>query len=54
MKNEKVLVIGANGTVGTELVKLLKAQGVEVKATTSKAVYVKDGVEYAHVDLGKG
>ncbi len=32
----KVLVIGANGTVGTELVKLLKAKGQSVAEATSK------------------
>ena len=33
----KILVIGANGTVGTALVPLLKARGHEVASTTSRA-----------------
>ncbi|MCC7441801.1 MAG: SDR family oxidoreductase [Bdellovibrionales bacterium] len=35
---EMMLVIGANGTVGSELVGLLRKQNFRVRATTSKAV----------------
>jgi uncharacterized protein YbjT (DUF2867 family) len=56
MKNEnlKTLIVGASGTVGSEIVKILKAQGVNVKATTSKAAHTKAGVEYVHVNLATG
>jgi len=37
MIKETVLVVGASGMVGTELVKLLKAEGVNVRSATSKA-----------------
>lgn len=54
MKNEKILIVGANGTVGTEIVKILKSQGYALKATTSKASHVKDGVEFVQVNLATG
>jgi len=38
MKTEKVLVVGASGTVGSELARLLKRQGVHVRTTTSRKV----------------
>lgn len=37
MKNETVLVVGASGMVGSEIVRLLKAQGAKVRSTSSKA-----------------
>lgn len=36
MQKELILVVGASGTIGTELVKLLKASGHAVRSTTSK------------------
>ena len=48
----KTLVIGANGTVGTELVKLLTAQGHDVRKATSKAV--KDPAHEVHLNLVSG
>ncbi|WP_342618622.1 SDR family oxidoreductase [Rhodoferax sp. GW822-FHT02A01] len=48
----KTLVIGANGTVGTELVKLLIAQGHDVRKATSKAV--KDPARDVHLNLVSG
>lgn len=38
MNDEKVLVVGATGTVGSGIVKLLKEQGYQVRSTTSKVV----------------
>ncbi len=54
MKTEKILIVGANGTVGSEIVKILKASGHAIKATTSKAALTQDGVEYVKVDLATG
>lgn len=54
MKNEKILIVGANGTVGTELVRILKSEGQKIKSTTSKESYIKDGVEYSQVNLATG
>lgn len=36
MKSETILVIGSSGTVGTELVRLLKAEGHHVRSATSQ------------------
>jgi uncharacterized protein YbjT (DUF2867 family) len=52
MKKDLVLVIGASGTVGGELVNLLKKQGFRTRATTSKPVPSTD--ELAHVNLATG
>lgn len=59
----KILVIGANGTVGTELVKLLNNSGEQVLAATSKKeagpgqvhfnVQTKEGLENAFKDVSK-
>jgi uncharacterized protein YbjT (DUF2867 family) len=46
------LVIGANGTVGTELVRLLAEQGHAVRKATSKAV--TDPAREVHVNLASG
>jgi uncharacterized protein YbjT (DUF2867 family) len=52
MKNELVLVVGASGTVGSELVSLLKKQGYKTRATTSKQV--KPTEELVHINLATG
>lgn len=36
MKNDLILVVGSSGTVGSEVVQILKAQGHQVRSTTSK------------------
>ena len=53
-QNRKILVIGASGTVGSELVKLLKAQGLSVRATTSKKVTLTEGLVHADLVTGEG
>lgn len=52
MKKDLILVIGASGTVGTELMKQLKQNGYAVRATTSKSV--KSSNELVHVNLATG
>lgn len=47
----QILVIGANGTVGTELVKILKSKGHQVRSATSKT---KTTAEQVHVNLLTG
>ncbi len=37
MKKELILVVGATGFVGSELVKILKADDYAVRGTTSKS-----------------
>lgn len=51
MKMSKILVIGANGTVGTELVRLLSDQGHDVMRTTSRAPETAQDV---HLNLATG
>lgn len=51
MKQELTLVVGASGTVGTELVELLKAAGHRVRATTSQK---PKSAEQAQVNLATG
>lgn len=51
MKKETVLVLGASGTVGSGLVKLLKADGYTVKCVTSKPATQPEQV---HVNLATG
>ncbi|HXH31363.1 MAG TPA: NAD(P)H-binding protein [Bacteriovoracaceae bacterium] len=36
MKKESILIVGASGTVGSEISRILKAQGHSVRGTTSK------------------
>ena len=45
---EKILVVGANGTVGKELVRLLRLEGKQVFETTHRAA---SGSHQRHVDL---
>jgi uncharacterized protein YbjT (DUF2867 family) len=56
MKNELILVVGASGTVGTELLSLLKKQGFRTRATTSKQVnqQVRSSEELVHMNLATG
>lgn len=51
MQKDTILVLGASGTVGSELVKLLKEQGYNVKSATSKTPSRPDQV---HVNLVTG
>lgn len=51
MKNETILVIGASGTVGSELVKQLKSEGYKVRTTTSKEPKSADAVK---IDIATG
>lgn len=54
MKNERILVIGASGTVGSELVKLLRRSGHAVRATTSKPVAGTDDLIHVNLATGEG
>lgn len=51
MKNELILVVGSSGTVGTELVRILKADGYKVRGTTSKK---SNDPDVAHLNLATG
>lgn len=51
MKKDTVLVVGASGTVGSEVVRLLKAEGLNVRTTTSKQPQDASAV---HVNLVTG
>lgn len=53
MKNETILVVGASGTVGSEIVRLLKKDGYKVRATTSKHVPTRNS-ELVHLNLATG
>jgi|NOAtaT_6_FD_contig_41_6763257_length_1755_multi_6_in_0_out_0_3 uncharacterized protein YbjT (DUF2867 family) len=50
--NDLVLVVGASGTVGSEVVSQLKKLGYKVRSTTSKPVVATD--ELVHVNLATG
>jgi uncharacterized protein YbjT (DUF2867 family) len=50
----RILVIGASGLVSSEVVRILKSQGHTIRATTSKAPGVRDGVEYVHANVLTG
>jgi uncharacterized protein YbjT (DUF2867 family) len=52
MKQETILIVGASGTVGTELTKLLKAQGHTVRGTTSQTP--SEGKVHLNVATGEG
>ncbi|MCB0415702.1 MAG: SDR family oxidoreductase [Bdellovibrionales bacterium] len=51
MSKEKVLVIGASGTVGSLIVQKLKEKGYQVSAATSKPVKSEEQVQ---IDLASG
>lgn len=51
MKNETVLIVGASGTVGSEIAKILKAEGHNVRLTTSRKPAHKEQVQ---IDLLTG
>lgn len=53
-KNETVLIVGASGTVGSELVRLLKADGFQTRALTSQKAKVGPGQVYANLATGEG
>ncbi|AZZ35509.1 nucleoside-diphosphate sugar epimerase [Bdellovibrio sp. qaytius] len=53
MKKDLILVVGASGTVGSEIVRQLKAQGYSVRATTSKPVK-ENTEELVHVNMATG
>lgn len=52
-KNETVLIVGASGTVGSELVRLLKADGYQTRAITSQKTKVGPGQVYANLATGE-
>lgn len=51
MNKNQILVVGASGTVGSELVRLLKSEGKSVRVTTSRQPKDARGV---HVNLATG
>lgn len=53
MKNETILVVGASGTVGSNIVKGLKELGYNVKSTTSKPVTSSEKNK-VHLNLATG
>ena len=52
MKKDLILVVGASGTVGTELINQLKQQGHQTRATTSQKV--QNSQELMHINLATG
>jgi len=56
LKNEPVLVTGATGLVGTNLIKRLLSEEATVRGTLHRTppVVVDDRIEYIHADLTKG
>jgi len=53
MKQDRILIVGASGTVGSELSRLLTKEGYRVRATTSKNV-AKPTDELVHINLATG
>lgn len=53
MKQDLILVVGASGTVGSEIIRQLKAEGYAVRATTSKPVK-ENTSELVHVNMATG
>lgn len=54
MKKDLVLVVGGTGTVGSEVVRILKTEGYRVRATTSKAVTEKGDLVQVNLVTGEG
>jgi uncharacterized protein YbjT (DUF2867 family) len=54
MKKDLVLVIGATGSVGTELVKVLKKEGYDVRGTTSQSVPKSKELVKVNLATGEG
>lgn len=52
MSKDLVLVVGATGTIGSEVIRLLKSEGFRVRGTTSKAT--PKGSELVKIDLTTG
>lgn len=52
MNKGLILVVGASGTVGSEIVRLLKADGARVRTTTSRKPQA--GTEQVHLNLATG
>lgn len=52
MQSELILVVGGNGTVGSEVVRLLQKQGYKTRVTTSKPVTNPE--DKVHVNLATG
>lgn len=52
----RYLVVGASGTVGSQIVKELSASGAQVRAVTSRkqAAGTREGVEWVQADLATG
>ena len=53
MTKDLVLVVGASGTVGSEIIRLLKSEGFRVRATTSKKVE-QPSSDLVHINLATG
>ena len=53
MKKDLILIVGASGTVGSEIAKELKQQGYQVRTTTSKSVSTGNQ-EMVHINLATG
>ena len=54
MKQDTILVVGASGTVGSDIVQQLRAQGYTVRATTSKAVQNTNELVHLNMATGEG
>lgn len=54
MKTDKILVVGASGTVGSEIVKLLQASGYAVRQTTSRPSNTSSDQVHLNLVTGEG
>jgi uncharacterized protein YbjT (DUF2867 family) len=52
----RYLIVGASGTVGSNIAKSLVDSGARVRATTSRkqAAQLRDGIDWVHADLATG